>query len=106
MLRSEERWVAYLTGKIDREGDWYVARCDGLPVVTQGRTDGEAIANLIEAAQMFIESCIERGTLDEVLAKHHWRPSLTPPQDVGPGVFAIPVPLPQVVKRQLEACPT
>jgi len=106
MPRAEERWVAYLTGKIAREGEWYVARCDSLPVVTQGKSDGEAIANLIEATQMFIESCIERGTHEEVLLKYHCRPSVQPPQDLVPPSFAIPVPLPQVVKRQLEACPT
>ena len=96
--------MAYLTGTLGRDGDWYVAECDSLPVVTQGRTDGEAIANLIEATQLFIESCIARGTWEQVLLKHNWRPLIHPPQAIGPRGFAIPVPLPQVVRRQLEGC--
>jgi hypothetical protein len=33
----------------------------------QGRDQEEAVRNLIEAAQLFIESCFERNVLDEVL---------------------------------------
>lgn len=98
-VRVEEHWLGYLTGTISREGDWYVTKCDSLPVVTQARTDGEAIANLIEATQLFIESSVERGTFEQVLPKHGWRPELIPPQDVRPHGFTIPVPIPQAVSR-------
>ena len=98
--------VCYLVGKIRKERDWYIAECLDLPVVTQGATDSEAIANLIEATQLFIESCIERGTLEQVLLNHNWRPALHPPQEFAPGTFALPVPLPQVVQRHLEGCQT
>jgi predicted RNase H-like HicB family nuclease len=33
----------------------------------QGRTVTEAKQNLIEAAQLFLISCIERGTLDQAM---------------------------------------
>ena len=38
-----------------------------LDISSQGRTHEEAMRNLIEAAQLFIEDCFERGVLDEVL---------------------------------------
>ncbi len=50
-----------------QEGDWIVASFPNLDVTSQGRTRDEAARNLIEAAQLFIESCFERNVLDEVL---------------------------------------
>ena len=50
-----------------REGDWIVGCFPNLDVTSQGRTQQEAEHNLIEAAQLFIESCFERNVLDEVL---------------------------------------
>jgi predicted RNase H-like HicB family nuclease len=49
------------------EGDWIVAAFPDLDVTSQGHTRDEAAQNLIEAAQLFIESCFERNVLDEVL---------------------------------------
>ncbi len=92
-----------MIGRIRREGDWYVAKCLGLPVTTQGETDSEAMGNLIEATQLFIESCLERGTLEQVLLKHKWRLSAKPPQDLDSGRFALPIRvLPVVAKHALE----
>jgi predicted RNase H-like HicB family nuclease len=54
-------------GMLKREGDWYVAHCPPLDITTQGRTKTEARRNLTEAAQLFIISCLERGTLDQAL---------------------------------------
>lgn len=89
----------YVTCRVKKEGDWYVSECHSLPVTSQGRTDTQAMANLMEAIQLFVESCLDRGTLEQVLIKHHWKPTLRPPRDVPPGTFALPVPLPHVVKR-------
>ena len=96
----------YLKGTIRLEGDWYVAECVGLPVVTQGKTDGEAMANLLEATQLFVEECLEGGTLESVLLKYHWRPRLRPPREIPRGAFAFPVPLPLIVKHHLDECRT
>ena len=68
----------YSVGSLRREGDWYVTECIGLPVVTQGKTDAEAMANLLEAVQLFVEECLARGTLEQVLLKYRWRPSVRP----------------------------
>ncbi len=106
MIRLEKHVLCYLAAKIWKDGDWYTAECVGLPVVSQGETDGEAIASLIEAVQLFITSCVERGTLEQVLLKHNWKPALSFPRRIERGTFALPVPLPQVVQRQLEGCRT
>lgn len=50
-----------------QEGDWIVASFPDLDVTSQGRTRDEAKRNLIEAAQLFIESCFERNVLEQVL---------------------------------------
>lgn len=52
-----------------REGDVYVSHWPTLDVYSQGDTEREAAANLAEAVHLFIESCIERGTLKDVLAE-------------------------------------
>ncbi len=48
-------------------GKWWIASAPELEVVTQGATFAEAEANLREAIALFIESCLRRGTLEQVL---------------------------------------
>lgn len=38
-----------------KEGKWYVARCLELEVASQGRTKKEALANLREAVELYLE---------------------------------------------------
>jgi predicted RNase H-like HicB family nuclease len=45
-----------LTAIIEREGDGYVATCQELGVVSQGRTVEEARLNLVEAVEGFLET--------------------------------------------------
>jgi predicted RNase H-like HicB family nuclease len=106
VIRKVKHATFYLQGRIRQEGAWYVAECMGLPVVTQGETDSQALANLIEATQLFIETCLERGTLERVLLKYRWRPRLTPHRETPPRGFTFPVPLPLIVKRALDECRT
>ena len=56
-----------LFGVMKREGDWYIAHCPPLDLTTQGKTLAEAKKNLIEASELFITSCFERGTLGQAL---------------------------------------
>lgn len=51
------------------EGEWWVANSPGLEVASQGHTADEALANIHEALELFIESCLERGTFEAVLAE-------------------------------------
>ena len=43
------------TAVVHREEDWYVAECPEVGVVSQGKTLDEAIANLKEATELYLE---------------------------------------------------
>lgn len=45
-----------LSAIIEHEGEWYVAVCPELDVVSQGHTVEEAKRNLHEAVQLFLEA--------------------------------------------------
>ncbi len=48
-------------------GKYWIASCPDLDLVTQGESFERAESNLKEALMLFIESCMQRGTLEEVL---------------------------------------
>ena len=60
--------------EVGEEGAYFVAVCPPLDVFSQGKTEESALVNLAEALQLFIESCYERGTLEEVLKDCGFRP--------------------------------
>lgn len=59
------------TAILEREGDLYVALCPELDVASQGETVEQAIANLKEAVELFLECAdpqeIQRRLHSEVL---------------------------------------
>ena len=63
------RFTALLT----REGDWHVARCAELDVVSQGKSIDEALANLREAVELYLESFGDEDIPGGVLAPGHAR---------------------------------
>ncbi len=52
---------------VSKTEGWYLASCDDLDVHSQGKTEKKATENLQEALQLFLNSCIERGVLNQVL---------------------------------------
>jgi predicted RNase H-like HicB family nuclease len=44
-----------LTAVIHKEADWFVADCPEIGTVSQGKTLEEAVANLKEATELYIE---------------------------------------------------
>ena len=44
-----------LTAVLHREGDLYVAQCPEVGTVSQGETSEEAVANLREATELYLE---------------------------------------------------
>lgn len=52
--------MATLTAVLLREGKFVVARCAELGTVSQGKTVEEALANLKEATELFLEEFPER----------------------------------------------
>lgn len=53
--------------KIRKRARYFVATCPILDVASQGPTEHTAKRNLLEALQLFLLSCLERGVLDQVL---------------------------------------
>lgn len=64
---TEIRLEWLMLADVKRRGKVYVARCLPLDVVSQGRTIARALHNLREAVELFVESCYERGVLEQVL---------------------------------------
>lgn len=85
-----------LFGLVRRKGNWYVAYCPPLDLTTQGRSLGEAKQNLVEAAELFVGSCVERGTLDQALRELGISSLSAEPQPVPDGAFPMKVLIPLV----------
>ncbi len=81
----------------------YVSYCPALDLYSQGKTITEAKKNIIEATELFIESCFERGVLNKVLAKKGFgstgKKSSTPRQKTVAGAreFRFPAEIPLAV---------
>lgn len=58
----------------------YVSHCTALDLYSQGETEKEAEKNIIEATEAFIESCVKRDTLNEVLKACGFRSVDKPPR--------------------------
>ncbi|MFW6053138.1 MAG: type II toxin-antitoxin system HicB family antitoxin [Desulfosalsimonas sp.] len=60
---------------IKKKDKWFIASCPILDVFSQGKTESKARENLADALHLFLISCYERGTLDEVLKESGFRPA-------------------------------
>jgi predicted RNase H-like HicB family nuclease len=50
-----------LTAAMHREDDWYIAKCLEVDVASQGHTINEALANLAEAVELYLEEAAGSG---------------------------------------------
>jgi predicted RNase H-like HicB family nuclease len=96
-----------LPANVRREGDWWIADCPALDVCSQGPSRNEALVNLEDAVVFFIESCVERGTLFEVLGEAGFeRVPEDQLVDSGPGdekeTLSVRVPLPFVIAGRTQ----
>lgn len=55
----------------------WIATCPHIGVVTQGGSSSDAKRCLQEAVELWFESCIERGVLDQALREANFRPSVS-----------------------------
>lgn len=53
----------------------WVATCPMVGVVSQGKSQNDARSCLQEAVELWFESCVERGVLDQALREANFRPS-------------------------------
>lgn len=44
-----------LSAILQKEGDWYVSLCPELDIASQGKTVEEAVSNLREAVELYLE---------------------------------------------------
>jgi predicted RNase H-like HicB family nuclease len=73
---SKSSPTLHLTAVVTQEGDWYVARCLEIDAVSQGETVEQALANLRDVVEVYVE---EEGL---------------PPAPTHPLVTSIDVPIP------------
>ena len=100
-----------LFGVIKKENGWYVAHCPPLDITTQGKTEAGAKKNLVEASELFVVSCFERGTFEQALRELGWRVVAghtvsrrqhhALPKDGG---FRFPVPVPFGFEKAVNGC--
>jgi predicted RNase H-like HicB family nuclease len=67
----------------------WAATCPLVGVASQGKTGAEARACLQEAVELWFESCVQRGVLDQALREANFKPAVgdrTTDRDVRDGV--------------------
>lgn len=79
---NQEEYRIAIDYYIFREDENYIAYCPSLDISTSGKDYVDAIKNFYERFQIYIDTCVEMGTLWEDLQEHGWKISgktLTPP---------------------------
>ena len=83
--------------EVRQDGSHFVSSCPPFDVYSQGPDEDVALANLVEALHLFIQSCLARGTLGQVLKDCGIEADTDPePVEVGSEVgrmVRVPVPL-------------
>jgi len=84
----------------------FIARCPIFDVSSQGKSPEEAKKNLVDALFLFVTTCFEMGTLDEVMKECGFKPrkAVTGKFCLKKDQELLSVPLPFMVSRQRHAC--
>ncbi len=84
----------------------FIALCPIFDVSSQGKSPVEAKKNLVEALFLFVTTCFEMGTLDEVMKECGFKPRRTVPGKLSlkKDQELLSVPLPFMVSSQRHAC--
>jgi predicted RNase H-like HicB family nuclease len=112
-LRIPIQFQVELPVGVKKQGKWFISWCPVLDVYSQGATRERAVENIIDAIQLFVLSCYERGTLDDVLKRQGFKqvgsrraPPRIRPSDLPKEVKMLKVPIPFFVERRAdELCP-
>lgn len=89
---------------IYQDGGVFVANCRRFGVVTQGCTRIEAERNISDALVLFFETCLEMGTMDEVLKECGFERVSISERDPEPCGTCIEVALPFMAHNHLREC--
>lgn len=85
--------VFKLAIQVRKKKELYVSSCPALDVFSQGETEKKAVDNIKEAASLFLASCYERGTLEQVLKECGFKPAPRTAHSKAKGTKEISVPL-------------
>ena len=69
---TRARFRVQTTVSVFEEDGQFVAYCEPLDLASQGDTPEQARSRLGEAVRLFIDSCFERGTLEQVLSERQF----------------------------------
>lgn len=58
---------------IYEDGGVFMAYCPALDLATSGKTYIDAVTNFYECFQLYVETCLEFGTLHDDLIAHGWK---------------------------------
>jgi len=67
MKKSEAQFVVKMPIEINKEDDVFVSICHPFNICSQGDNETEAVENLKEAIELFITTCFEMGTFEQVM---------------------------------------
>ena len=81
-MASRIRFDLTVPAEVREDEDHFVSFCPALDVYSQGPSEEAALDNLAEALQLFVESCLARGTLDRVLKDCGFEPEAVEPEPV------------------------
>lgn len=82
-----------------QENGDYIAYCPSLDLSSSGGTFNEAVGNFYEAFQLYVECCVESGTLVADLVAHGWKARK---KDIVPPVFSVLMKKPEMKKLMNE----
>ena len=87
--------------KVRQEGGVFYSSCPVFDVHSQGDTQQSALDHLVEALQVFVETCYEQGTLHQVLKEQGFMPGHQedPQEQAG---CTINVPFALIARRHAE----
>jgi predicted RNase H-like HicB family nuclease len=87
---------------IEKKGEWFIATCSVFDVVTQGETWESAKTNCEDALVFFLQSCIKRGTIFQVLQDSGFVEDRDAPPDepADENSVQVHIPLPFVIAAQ------
>ncbi|MCP3891663.1 MAG: hypothetical protein GY702_22760 [Desulfobulbaceae bacterium] len=88
---------------IEKEGEVYVGHCPVFDVYSQGCTAKEAELNTIEAVQVFVQTCIEMGTINQVMQESGFIPACQIKEDPSEENL-VDVVLPYIASQNLSGC--
>lgn len=92
-MSNRIRFELAVPAEVREDGDYYVSCCPPLDVYSQGPSEEAALENLVEALQLFVESCLARGTLDRVLKDCGFEPDTDPGPIEEQRLIRVPFPL-------------